>query len=82
MKTKKIIDTQLANYEKAYQETKNLDEFKTNIHNIIIDIETIAPISPSYSSYLFNLKLDWENLDRLSVENLLVSIRNFLDKLE
>ena len=82
MKTKKLIDAQLTNYEKAYRETKNLDEFKTNIYNTIIDIESITPISPSYSSYLFNAKLDWENLDRLSVDNLLQSLKNFLEKLD
>ncbi|MGV3611316.1 MAG: hypothetical protein ACO1N0_10230 [Fluviicola sp.] len=82
MKTKKEIDQQLLSYEKAYQETKNFDEFKTNIYNTIIDIESITPITPYHSSSLFDMKLDCENLDRFSVENLLLSLRSFLQKLD
>lgn len=82
MKNKNSITTQLSSYEKAYKETKNFDEFKANIYNVIIDIESIAPITPSYSSYLFNLKLDCENLDRFGVDNMLLSMKAFLEKLE
>ncbi len=82
MKTNKLIDTQLANYEKAYEETKNFEEFKINIYNTIIDIESITPVSPSYSSYLFNLKLDCENMDRFNAENVVHALKALLQKLE
>ncbi len=82
MKNKKLIITQLASYEKAYEETKDFEEFKTNIYNTILDIENITPVSPFYSSYLFHTKLDCENMDRMSATNLLLSLKTFLDGLE
>lgn len=82
MKTKKEIHHQLLSYEKTYQETKNFEEFKANIYHTILDIESITPISPSYSSYLFDMKLDCENMDRFNAETIVLSLRNFLQKLE
>lgn len=82
MKNKNSIATQLLSYEKSYAETKDFETFKTNIHNTIQDIESITPITPFYSSYLFQVKLDYENLDRSSVPNLIQSLKTFLERLE
>lgn len=82
MGTKKLIEAQLANYEKTYEETKDFETFKTNIYNTIQDIERITPITPVNSSYLFQTKLECENLDRNSAPSLLSSLKNFLERLE
>ncbi len=82
MKTKNAISTQLASYEKSYEETNDFETFRTSIYNIIQAIETITPISPVNSSYLFQTKLDCENLDRNSAPNLLASLKNFLERLD
>lgn len=82
METKKLIEAQLANYAKSYEETKDFETFKANIYNTILEIETIAPITPVNSSYLFQTKLDCENLDRNSAPNLIASLKTFLKRLE
>ena len=82
MKTKKAIYQQLVSYEKSYEETKDLEELKTSLSNLILDVESITPVSPSYSSYLFQMKLDYEHMDRFSAPNLVGSLKNFLERLE
>lgn len=82
MKTKNAISAQLASYEKLYEETKDFETFKANIYSTIQVIETITPINPVNSSYLFQKKLDWENLDRNSAPSLLASLKNFLERLD
>lgn len=82
MKTKKAIYQQLVNYEKSYEETKDLEELKTSLGSLILDVESITPVSPSYSSYLFQMKLDYEHMDRFSALNLVGSLKNFLERLE
>lgn len=82
MKTKELIAKQLVSYEKSYQETKNFEEFKTNIYNVLLEIESITPVTPFYSSYLFHAKLDYENMDRMNAMGVSLSLKSFLDKLE
>ncbi len=82
MKNKKLIITQIESYEKKYRETKDFGQFKTNIYSTILDIENITPVSPFYSSYLFRIKLDCENMDRMNVSDLVSSLKIFLDRLE
>lgn len=82
MKTKKAIYQLLVSYEKSYEETKDLLELKTGLSNIIEDVESITPVSPSYSSYLFQMKLDYEYMDGVNALNLVGSLKNFLERLE
>ncbi|WP_343632929.1 hypothetical protein [Fluviicola sp.] len=82
MKNKNLIVTQLENYEKSYEETKDFERFKINIYQTIQDIESITPVNPVYSSYLFQIKLDYENLDRNSSPTLVSSLKTFLKRLE
>lgn len=82
MKTKNAISVQLTNYEKTYDETRDFDEFKANVYQAIADIEQITPVSPTNSSFLFQVKLDYENMDRNSSPHVLSSLKNFLDRLE
>ncbi|TSJ47938.1 hypothetical protein [Fluviicola chungangensis] len=82
MKTKKAIYQLLLSYEKSYEETKDLEELKTSLGNLILDIENVTPVSPSYSSYLFQMKLDYEHMDRFNALHLVDSLKNFLERLE
>lgn len=82
MKNRDLITTQLESYEKSYEETKDFETFKINIDKVIQDIEDITPVNPVYSSYLFQVKLDCENLDRNSAPNLVSSLKAFLRRLE
>ena len=82
MKNKNTIITQLENYKKSYEETRDFETFKSNLHNIIVDVESITPVSPFYSSYIFHTKLDYENIDRQNAGNLVFSLKTFLERLD
>lgn len=82
MKNKKLIITQIESYEKTYRETKDFEQFRTNMYSTILDIENITPVSPFYSSYLFRIKLDFENVDRMNASDLVLSLKTFLEGLE
>ena len=82
MKTKKEIHHQLLSYEKSYADTKDFETFNMNIYHILEEIENITPVTPYYSSYLFQTKLDYENMDRNSASKLVQSLKTFLERLE
>lgn len=81
MKTKHLISLQLENYEKSYEKTKDLKEFKTNIYKTILDVEEITPVSPFFSSYLFQAKLDCENMTQSNALTTAQSLKTFLERL-
>lgn len=81
MKTKNLISLQLESYEKSYDKTKDLKEFKTNIYKIITEIEEITPVSPFHSSYLFQVKLDCENMTQSNALTTSQSLKTFLERL-
>jgi hypothetical protein len=81
MNIKQLINTQLESYEKSFARTKDFEEFKANIYKIVQDIEEITPVTPFYSSSLFQMKLDCENMDRMNASQVVLSIRNFLERL-
>ena len=81
MRTKQLIGAQLANYEKEYERTKDFNEFRANINNTIKEIEAITPVTPFFSTALFQIKLDCENMDRINTSQLIRSLASFLEKL-
>lgn len=81
MNPKEIISTQLLIYEKTYEKTKDFEEFRTSVYNTILDIEKITPVSPFFSSYLFRVKLDCENMDRVSAASVILSLKTLMDRL-
>lgn len=81
MNTIKEISRQIVSYAKTYEKTKDLEEFKINIHNAIIEIEKVTPVTPFFSSYLFRMKLDCENVDQFSAAGLVLSLETFLERL-
>ena len=81
MKTKELISLHLESYEKSYNKTKDLKEFKTNIYKAILDIEEITPVSPFFSSFLFQIKLDCENMSQSNALTVCHSLKSFLERL-
>lgn len=82
MKTIKELNGQIINHEKSYQQTKDFEEFKRNIYSTINEIEEITPVTPFFSSYLFQLKMDWENMEPFNAGNVVASLENFLKRLD
>ncbi len=81
MRTKQFIGAQLANYKKEYERTKDFNEFRTNINQVLSAIEEMTPVTPFFSSTLFQLKLDCENMDRIHTSQLIHSLKTFVEKL-
>lgn len=81
MKTKELISLQLEKYEKSYEKTKDLKEFKLNILHSIQDVEEITPVSPYHSSFLFQVKLDCENMTQSNALTTVQSLKTFLERL-
>lgn len=75
------INKQVAVYKKSFEKSHDFEEFRQNIHNAIVDIEKITPVTPFFSSYLFRMKLDCENMDQSSADNFVLTLENFLDRL-
>lgn len=82
MKTKNVISAQLSNYVKSYEQTKDFEEFRRNIYETIHDIEKIIPVTPFFSSYLFQVKLDCENMETINAGNVIASLESFLERLD
>lgn len=81
MNTIKEINKRIVSYGKAYENTKDLEEFRKNMHDAIVEIEKITPVTPFFSSYLFRMKLDCENVDQVSASGLVLSLETFLERL-
>jgi hypothetical protein len=81
MRTIDEINKQVMIYKKSFEKTHDFEEFRKNIHNAIVDIEKITPVTPFFSSYLFRMKLDCENMDQSSAENFVLTLENFMDRL-
>jgi|GEM_PF-5755799 len=82
MKTKNVIIEQLSSYVKSYERAKDLEEFRKNIYETILEIEKITPITPFFSTYLFQLKMDYENLETYNTGNVIASLEFLLERLE
>lgn len=82
MKTKNEIIEQLSSYIKSYERAKDFEEFGKNIYGTILDVEKITPISPFFSTYLFQLKMDFENMEPYNTGNVITSLEVLLERLE
>nr|WP_294859780.1 hypothetical protein [uncultured Fluviicola sp.] len=82
MKTIKELNGQIVNHEKTYQQTKDFEEFRRNIYNTISEIEKITPVTPFFSNYLFQMKLDCENMEAFNAGNVILSLETFLERLD
>jgi hypothetical protein len=82
MKTIKELNGQMMIHEKAYQQTKDFEEFRRNIYEMILEIEKITPITPFFSTYLFQVKMDCENMEKFNIGNVITSLETFMKRLD
>jgi len=82
MKTKNEIIEQLASYIKSYERVKDFEEFRSNIYDTILEIEKITPITPFFSTFFFQVKMDCENMEVVNARDVVVSLEGFLERLD